>query len=287
MSLSFGDDSLGKDAGASTILSSAAPLSGVARDPSYYCHDVIVLVRHRPSKPSSDWSDLNCFFRSTRSYSRYLAPYSTTPRYSKTCSRCRRPTVRPSTARRTTIRYAWKGIPRPNFGVSSKFSSLCESNLVRLDSTLICYRRYSAPEELTPEQWQSVLAFATKWRFQGVRETAIRKLDAAPLDPIDKLVLAIRHDVKQWLVNTLNCIAQRDAPLCPADAERLLPVVGIDYVLKIAQVREGGGVAPSGNSGCYCSNHGQHLSTSCSNGGVGNRASTDYSSAIRVVFGLQ
>jgi hypothetical protein len=152
---------------------------------------------------------------------------------------------------------------------------------------LICYRRYGAPEELTPEQWQSVLAFATKWQFEGVREAAIGKLDAAPLDPIDKLVLALRYDVKQWLVDTLNRIAQRDAPLCPADAERLLPVVGIDYVLKIAQVREGGGVMTSGNSGCYCNQHGRQMSMPCSNGGAGNRASTDYSSTIRVVFGLQ
>jgi hypothetical protein len=56
MSLSFGDDSLAKDVGASTILSSTALLSGVARDASYYCHDVIVLVRLCPSEPSSDWS---------------------------------------------------------------------------------------------------------------------------------------------------------------------------------------------------------------------------------------
>jgi hypothetical protein len=143
-------------------------------------------------------------------------------------------------------------------------------------------RRYGVPEELSPEQWQSVLALASKWHFEGVRATAIDKLHSAALDPIDKLLLAIRYDVKPWLVDTLNRIAQREAPLGSADAERLLQIVGLEYVLKIAQVREGTATATSGG-GCICRTHGQTLPVSCSGGG---RASTNFSSAIRVVFGL-
>jgi hypothetical protein len=126
-----------------------------------------------------------------------------------------------------------------------------------------------------------VLALASKWHFEGVRATAIDKLHSAALDPIDKLLLAIRYDVKPWLVDTLNRIAQREAPLGSADAERLLPVVVLDYVLKIAQVREGIVPATSGG-GCICKTHG--FLVSCSGGG---RASMNVSSAIRVVFGLQ
>lgn len=76
------------------------------------------------------------------------------------------------------------------------------------------------------------------WGFSAVRAAAIAKLSEMTLDPIDKVILAKKHNVDRWLIPALNELAQREAPLDIKDALRLEPVVGLEFILKLAQVRE-------------------------------------------------
>jgi hypothetical protein len=112
------------------------------------------------------------------------------------------------------------------------------------------------------------LALSTAWVFHSARKVALKYLKKARIDPIDRLVLVIKYDIDDWTVDTLNDIAQREDPLDSTDADRLLSVVGVDYLLKIAQVRETMSTPPPPGapaSSCSCNYHGTlPAGTSCS-----------------------
>lgn len=146
---------------------------------------------------------------------------------------------------------------------------------------------------MTWEEWSSVLRLSTMWGFARIRAIAITKLSELSLDPIDKIILAKQHDVGEWLAPALNEVARREASICLDDVTRLEPVVGWDFILKIAQVRESlvrNEANTTGNGRTYCSTCGfrGHCPSDYCNGGVPmvSRASHDYISIIRTVFGL-
>jgi hypothetical protein len=159
-------------------------------------------------------------------------------------------------------------------------------------TNLVCIH-YSGPattEDLTTEEWKAVLALSTAWVFDSVRKVAIKQLNKARFDSVDRLVLAVKYHIDEWVVDTMNKIAQREEPLDITDADRLLPVVGVDYLLKIARVRE---EAPTNvttdNSACYCSNHGRPMPSgvSCMDTGCVQRSQRDFRPVIRRVFGWE
>jgi hypothetical protein len=151
--------------------------------------------------------------------------------------------------------------------------------------------KYGVQAELSEDEWKSVLRLSTAWEFPAVRQVAITHLSKIQqLDPVEKLIIAVRFHVDAWLVDTLNQLARRDAPLSINDTERLIPVVGLEYVTKIAQVRENETVidtnpTPSSNQ-CYCNRCGCYHPS----GGYAiqrkPRSERDYSSIIRSVFDL-
>ncbi|KAI0072574.1 hypothetical protein K474DRAFT_1700885 [Panus rudis PR-1116 ss-1] len=88
---------------------------------------------------------------------------------------------------------------------------------------------------LTTEEWISVLKLATMWAFQAIRQTAIQSLATQlQTDPVEKINLAQAYNIREWLIPTLNSLAQRRDMITSAEAERL----GMDYTLKLVQVRE-------------------------------------------------
>jgi hypothetical protein len=142
--------------------------------------------------------------------------------------------------------------------------------------------------ELTVDEWKSVLKLATAWEFLSVRDTAVQQLSKTPEpDLIEKLIMAVRFHVDSWILDTLNQIAKRDGPLSTADAERLIPVVGLDYVMKITQVREDGtsNATPAHNYSCASCGRSYPCTTASTT--TQTRSQRDYTSIIRVVFGLQ
>ena len=70
------------------------------------------------------------------------------------------------------------------------------------------------------------------WKFRTVRATAIR--DFPDVGVVDKIVLARDHGVHEWLVTSLNQYARLGRSITLQDVQRL----GLDYILKITQVRE-------------------------------------------------
>ena len=122
------------------------------------------------------------------------------------------------------------------------------------------------------------------------------------MDWVDKVILAQRFDVSTWLVPTLNALAQREEIINLSEANRL----GMDWVLKLAKVRERGvSSTPQYHTCTNCAYTGAPRCNSCSSTtadrcgscstqlpnssaqnvpGAGTKS--DYSKDIREVFGL-
>ncbi|EIW80456.1 hypothetical protein CONPUDRAFT_56949, partial [Coniophora puteana RWD-64-598 SS2] len=84
------------------------------------------------------------------------------------------------------------------------------------------------------EEWTSVLKLSHLWGMEDISSLAVEKMSAFAIDPVDKAALAVQYDVKAWLTPALNNIARREKPLTKEDVDKL----GLDFVLKIAEVRE-------------------------------------------------
>ncbi|KAI5983064.1 hypothetical protein EDD15DRAFT_2179700, partial [Pisolithus albus] len=106
---------------------------------------------------------------------------------------------------------------------------------------LLC-RQYGENKGLAlslTNEWTSVLKLSTMWEFTTLREAAISWLDTSDAslyrsDPLEKIVLANRYDIKEWLLPSLLALAQRPDPISIEEGRRL----GLETALKLASVRE-------------------------------------------------
>jgi hypothetical protein len=184
---------------------------------------------------------------------------------------------------------------------------------VKGDLTLIlltysCYSRYShkgTTTKMSSDECTSVLKLSTMWNFYEVREMAVERLSQMQLKPIEKLVLAHKYNIDDWLVPALNQLAQQES-LEEEDAERIAQVTSWGYVLKLMKVREGLGekqptasttanTTANNSQGCgyssqnnvrcnSCSRYGTYV---CGSNAAKNRSDHDFSATIRTVFKLE
>ncbi|KAK7042601.1 BTB domain-containing protein [Favolaschia claudopus] len=79
--------------------------------------------------------------------------------------------------------------------------------------------------EASTEEWMELLAISTRFDFQRLRERAIGALD--PLlsrgkgRPIERIALAEKHDIPQWLRIAYVDICERGPPLNESEAEKI------------------------------------------------------------------
>jgi hypothetical protein len=155
------------------------------------------------------------------------------------------------------------------------------------------HSQYRDKVDLSPEEWKSVLKLASAWEFSALRDAAIEQLSKVKeLDLIEKLIIAVRFHIDAWTLDTLNALAKRETPLSLSEVERLLPVVGLGYIVKIAQVREDiSNVAQTvpgrANHNIYCQTC--NANRTCMGSqylAQGSRAQRDFTAVIQSVFGL-
>jgi putative heme iron utilization protein len=137
------------------------------------------------------------------------------------------------------------------------------------------------------------------WNFHAVRKVAIERLSQMLLKPVDKVVLAYKYNISDWLVPALNQLAQQ-ASIEEDEAERIAQVSTWGYVLKLMKVRES--LAENRGGTCvtqrcpHCSSHddevrcrnchGYYNVTHASTGGSSSRHEHDFAATIRTVFSL-
>ncbi|KAI6146765.1 hypothetical protein BKA82DRAFT_145948 [Pisolithus tinctorius] len=90
--------------------------------------------------------------------------------------------------------------------------------------------------DLDCDQWISVLKLSTMWEFVGLRNAVIQHLDIPSelVDPIDKVVLALQYNIREWLLPAFLALAQRPALISIEEGRR----IGFENALKLASVRE-------------------------------------------------
>lgn len=92
--------------------------------------------------------------------------------------------------------------------------------------------------ETTPSlaAWTSLLSIATRFEMKRIRTRAIAEIIGfrPRMDPVDQIVLALKHDVPEWIPLGYAALCQRDDPLEVEEAERL----GIRTTALLAKARE-------------------------------------------------
>jgi hypothetical protein len=93
---------------------------------------------------------------------------------------------------------------------------------------------YRAFEEndLSYEQWKSVLHLATHWGFASIRRLALNSI--SPSTPHDRLLLARTYSIDHWVVPALSALCERKAPLTLSEARQM----DIEDIILVATVRE-------------------------------------------------
>jgi len=93
---------------------------------------------------------------------------------------------------------------------------------------------------LNAVQWCSVLAVATKYDMEIIRQKAIQKIKLAnpPLDPIVQIVVARRYDCKELREGPMEVLVKRAEPLSIEETVKLAPedlhiwIIGRDKSLR-------------------------------------------------------
>ncbi|KAI0694140.1 hypothetical protein BC835DRAFT_1032678 [Cytidiella melzeri] len=96
---------------------------------------------------------------------------------------------------------------------------------------------YDGMHQLTEdlEFWTNLLSISTRFCFDMVRARAIAEIDSSSLlNPVDRLYLAKKHDVPEWLQPAYFSICKRSEPLEVWEAQR----IGWETAIVLAQVRE-------------------------------------------------
>jgi hypothetical protein len=99
---------------------------------------------------------------------------------------------------------------------------------------------------MSAEEWTSVLKLSTMWKFPTIRASAIQHLSTMPLKAAEKLLLAHKYHVNEWLLPALNQLAQQETLL--EDTESIAQATSWVYVMKLTKVRESMGEKPSETS---------------------------------------
>lgn len=86
------------------------------------------------------------------------------------------------------------------------------------------------------ESWIALLSFSTRFICDKIRARSIREVEAmqSRVDPIERVVLAFRHNVPQWLNGAYQELCQRQDSLTEVEGEKL----GLPTVIKLMRARE-------------------------------------------------
>ena len=87
-------------------------------------------------------------------------------------------------------------------------------------------------QDLSYEQWKSVLYLSTRWGFASRRKLALESIK--PPTPYDWLLLTRKYAVDQWVVPALHALCVRTAPLSLDEARGM----NIEDVVLVATIRE-------------------------------------------------
>ncbi|KAH9931575.1 uncharacterized protein B0H18DRAFT_990068 [Fomitopsis serialis] len=109
--------------------------------------------------------------------------------------------------------------------------------------------------------WVALLSVSSRLLFDKIRERAISAIEAhvPPLEPAERILLATKHDIPQWLNPAFTELCTRSDPLSDAETSKL----GADIAERVERARDmvksragydqpGGAGFPKAYLGCGC-----------------------------------
>ncbi|KAF8270207.1 hypothetical protein EI94DRAFT_816055 [Lactarius quietus] len=96
----------------------------------------------------------------------------------------------------------------------------------------VLYPENFEEHDLSYEQWRSVLDLTTRWGFDSLRKLALTSIK--PRTAYDRLLLARKYAVDDWVIPALTGLCDRASPLSLDEAREM----SIEDVVLIATVRE-------------------------------------------------
>ncbi|EED86019.1 predicted protein [Postia placenta Mad-698-R] len=84
--------------------------------------------------------------------------------------------------------------------------------------------------------WIALLSIASRYMLDGIRSRAIRELELqhSSIVPVERIVLAVKHDIPQWLKPAYSELCLRDRALSSHEAGSL----GLPTAIRLAEARE-------------------------------------------------
>ena len=89
---------------------------------------------------------------------------------------------------------------------------------------------------LSSAEWIALLYISSLYDMTKIRQRAIEEIPRCvpPIDPIEKIVQAQKHNIPEWLPSAIKDLCRRRNPLEEWEAVR----IGLSITVKIARVRE-------------------------------------------------
>lgn len=90
--------------------------------------------------------------------------------------------------------------------------------------------------KLSLEEWIAVLSISSRYDMENVRRKAIAQINShrPRVDPVEKILLAEKHDIPFWRSSAYASLCQRESPLEEWEAEKL----GLKVTVQLARARE-------------------------------------------------
>ncbi|KAH6893989.1 hypothetical protein BKA70DRAFT_796513 [Coprinopsis sp. MPI-PUGE-AT-0042] len=112
-----------------------------------------------------------------------------------------------------------------------------ESFLKVFDPGYPSHHRYH--DDISLEEWVSVLKLSSKWLFNNLRNEAIAKISAFPITPIQRILLARQYSIPSWIIGAYigiiagMCNSLGYPQLLPQEEAKLL---GLDVALELSNI---------------------------------------------------
>lgn len=90
------------------------------------------------------------------------------------------------------------------------------------------------PSATSLRDWTALLSISTRFVFDRIRDLAILEISKQLLDPVDKIMLANKYNIPQWLPSAFTDLCKRPEPIRDSEAELL----GLRTIVRIARARE-------------------------------------------------
>ena len=90
--------------------------------------------------------------------------------------------------------------------------------------------------KLSKNDWCNLLSISHRYECESARERSIKEINKLdpPIDSTDKIVMAKKFEVEEWLLPACVALVERHSPLTYVEAQKL----GMDMTVLLSEVRE-------------------------------------------------